>query len=503
MVSNPASCALAAAAFCGLSGPAFSVAQDGEVGPVEDGFPRESDFVETVSYPIPEGLELEVSGIAILPDGRPLVCTRRGEVYVVLDGGADDLSGARFHKFAEGLQEPLGLVADEDGWIYTAQRGEISRMRDDDGDDSMDRLEVVADDWEISGNYHEYNFGPRRAPDGSLWFTTNKPFGSEPFGSVAWRGFAMRVEDGSAVPKAAGLRSPAGLQFSPWGDLFYTDNQGEWCGASKMSLVEPGGYHGHPHGVPSCGDERWQFPLPPEHKSGILMPDFAREEAMFQLPAVWFPYDKVGRSPAGFVWDTEGHFGPFRGQCFVVDQYEALVMRVSLEQVQGHWQGAVYRFREGLACGAIRAAWGADGSLLVGETNRGWGGKGHASLGLERLRWKGNMPFEVLSTHVQPGGFELRFTLPVDVGSAAEVGSYGLKSYTYLLHSDYGSPEVEVQELEVTGAVPAADGLSVRLAVKGLREGYVHEFDLSGLRSARGLPLLHDQAYYTLIKFHR
>ena len=416
----------------------------------KDSADKESDYVEVATYPMPEDVVLEVGGIAILRDGRPIVCTRRGQVFIVSKGFTDDIEDVSYTLFADGLQEPLGLLAEPDGWIYVAQRGEVSRMRDTDGDDVMDIIETVNDDWEVSGNYHEYNFGPRRGPDGSLWITTNKPFGAEPFGQVSWRGFGLRLKDGKAIPEVAGLRSPAGLEFSPWGDLFYTDNQGEWCGASKLSLLLPGSYHGHPHGSPSCKDERWQYPYPPESPNGVPYPAFARAEPRFQMPAIWFPYEKMGRSPAGFVWDTEGRFGPFRGQCFVVDQYEAMLMRVCLEEVDGHWQGAVFRFREGLSCGAIRAAWAPDGSLLVGETNRGWGGKGHASYGLERIRWRGPTPFEVLSAHAQPDGFLLRFTQAVEKRAATDPTSYGAQSYTYLSHSSYGSPEVAVSYTHLT-----------------------------------------------------
>ena len=75
--------------------------------------------------PLPEGLVLEVGGIALLPDGRPLVCTRRGEVWIV-DGITTE--EPEFRLFAEGLHEPLGLLV-LDGWIYVTQRGELSRMR--------------------------------------------------------------------------------------------------------------------------------------------------------------------------------------------------------------------------------------------------------------------------------------------------------------------------------------------------------------------------------------
>jgi hypothetical protein len=47
-------------------------------------------------------------------------------------------------------------------------------------------------------------------------------------------------------------------------------------------------------------------------------------------------------------------------------------------------------------------------------------------------------------------------------------------------------------------ATVAADRTSVRLAIDGLQEGHVHELHAPGVRSADGLPLLHDAGYYTL-----
>ena len=44
--------------------------------------PTEDDYYRIVPLPIPEALVLEVSGITLLADGRPLVCNRRGEVFV-------------------------------------------------------------------------------------------------------------------------------------------------------------------------------------------------------------------------------------------------------------------------------------------------------------------------------------------------------------------------------------------------------------------------------------
>ncbi len=453
--------------------------------------------VETLA--LPEHVELEVGGLLARADGSILACTRRGEVWCIRDAFRAGRE-PRFVRFAQGLHEPLGLV-EHQGWIYVAQRGELSRMRDVDGDDRMDELETVCDAWSVSGNYHEYNFGPALAPDGSLWITTNKPFGDEPFGRAKWRGFALRIGlDGSMQPMCAGLRSPAGIGAAPWGDLFYTDNQGEWCGASKLAHLEPGDFHGHPWGAFSCDDPLWTFSKPGEAPNGVLMPEVAATMASFKLPAVWFPYDKMGRSPAGFVWDeSSGAFGPFAGQMFVGDQYQSSVIRVQLEKVGKRWQGACFPFRRGLSSGVVRVAWDGRGGLLCGLTDRGWGSLGNRTHGLERLTWTGETPFEIRAMHARPDGFELEFTAPVELASASEPANYQFSSYTYLLHENYGSDEVDKRELSVREARVSDDRLSVRLVVEGLREGYVHEL-ACGVAQAGGTHLVHDKAYYTLIE---
>jgi len=460
-----------------------------------------SDGYEIVTYPLPDDVVLEVGGIELLEDGRPIVCTRRGEVFVVDGAFTSDPADVRFTKFAEGLHEPLGLLR-HDGWIYTVQRSELSRMRDTNGDDRIDELETVCDAWTVSGNYHEYNFGPRLGPDGDLWITTNKPFGSEPFGRVDWRGFALRIGlDGSMQPMSCGLRSPAGLERSPWGQLFTTDNQGEWCGASKLSLLAPGSFHGHPWGLFSCEKGKWTFDVPEHPPDGLPMPEVAERMPTFQLPAVWFPYDKAGRSPSGFCWDrSEGVFGPFAGQLFVGDQYAATVMRVALEEVDGHWQGAVFPFVSGLLSGVTRVRQAPDGSLLVGMSSRGWPALGRAEYGLERIVWTGETPFAIRSMSVREDGFALSFTVPLERASALERATFTMTSYTYLLHAPYGSDETDTRELDVRPSSLTEDGYALELVVDGLRAGYVHELAIDGLTSVDGRELDDSRVFYTLVR---
>jgi hypothetical protein len=428
----------------------------------------EEDCYPVATLATPPEVVLEVGGFALLPDAQLLVCTRRGQIWRVEDAYTPDGKGARFHLWFDGLQEPLGLLAHGG---------------------------------EISGNYHEYAFGPALGGDGRMWVTLNRPFGEEPFGRAKWRGFALAIdaETGAWEVMAAGLRSPAGVEAAPWGDVFYTDNQGEWNGASKLSLVRPGSFHGHPWGIQDTKLPEWkhgEVPMPPNQ---TLMPLVRETIPSFELPAVWFPYDEMGRSPAGFVWDVEGRFGPFfQGHVFVGDQFDASLIRVTLEEVNGRWQGACYPFRMGLASGVTRVAWGHDGSLLVGMTNRGWGSRGQGTFGLQRVRWSGATPFELREMRAAPGGFELEFTRPVDPALAAEPGTWRMSSYTYELHEEYGSAKMDVRELVTEPSVVGAE--RVRLAVEGLRSGYVHEVRYEALRDADGVAPVHERAYYTLVE---
>lgn len=433
----------------------------------------------------PQDIVLEVGGMDIMPDGRPIITTRRGEVWII--EGAYDVPpfDAKFKRFAFGLHEPLG-AAWRDGALYVVQRGELTRLIDTDGDDQADRFETVSSQWGVSGNYHEFAFGPKYDGQGRTWVTLNLGFCGSLGKSIApWRGWAMIVnDDGSLVPVCGGMRSPCGLGANAAGDMFYTDNQGDWVGTNKLSHLDFGGWHGHP------GGDRWyeqtEFDAP-------------RGEQDFKPPAVWFPYGRMGQSASDILLDTtDGKFGPFTNQLFIGDQTNATLMRVFLERIDGVYQGACFPFRSGLDCGVTRMCFGKDGSMFVGMTNRGWGSLGRRPWGVQRVVYTGVMPFEIHEMRAKPDGFVLTFTKPVDPVTAGNPANYAMESFTYQRHEEYGSPEIDRQSLSISTADVATDGVSVRLRIDGLRTGYVHELALSDVQSAEGDALLHRKAYYTL-----
>src|SRR5436305_3778923 len=84
--------------------------------------PAGSPSAEAVHYrivtlPMPKDLVLEVGGLAFRPDGKLLACTRRGEVWLIHNPLADPAE-VTFTRFASGLHEALGLVAESKGTVY-------------------------------------------------------------------------------------------------------------------------------------------------------------------------------------------------------------------------------------------------------------------------------------------------------------------------------------------------------------------------------------------------
>src|SRR5690606_10832514 len=163
------------------------------------------------------------------------------------------------------------------------------------------------------------------------------------------------------------------------------------------------------------------------------------------------------------------------------------------------FEGDAIGFRSGFRSGVLPMAGAPDGSLFVGENNRGWGSAGDANEGLERLEWNGKIPFEMQTVKAMPDGFEITFTLPVDTASANDLASYSVESYTYKYHPVYGSPPVDMQSNRIKGVKVSADGLRARIIVDSLREHYIHTITLDGIRERNNFySLIHPTAYYTL-----
>ena len=105
-----------------------------------------------------------------------------------------------------------------------------------------DEFVTVCDKWGVSGDYHEFAFGPARDKAGQLLHHAQRRLRRRPPGEGrrGAAGASRSRPKGKLEPFAYGLRSPNGINFSPDGDLFYCDNQGEWVATNKMHHLKPG-----------------------------------------------------------------------------------------------------------------------------------------------------------------------------------------------------------------------------------------------------------------------
>ena len=460
---------------------------------------------------IPKDIVLGASGLAFDRDGSLMITTREGEVWRFHphsdDPFADTIKG-HWTLFADGLHEPLGIHIDQkNGDIFVIQRGELTQLIDENKDGAADFYKQINAGWGLTDNYHEYAFGPVRGKDGSFYGTLNTSLSWPKWsGSKKWdiarvhggamgrateyRGWSFRVTpQGKFEPFSAGLRSPAGIGMSPEGDIFFTDNQGDWNASSALHHIVKGRFHGHPSSL---------FDHPKFKGKDLNKTSIPEYDKLRKRPAVWFPHGAVANSPGEPTWDTtKGKFGPFAGQIFCGDQGRSNLFRIVLDKVGGEWQGSCIKFADNLESGVIRNAFAPDGAIWIGQTGRGWGSHGGKEFGLKRISWNGKtVPSEIHTVKLTKTGFNITFTKPIDKALAEKTESYDISHWGYLYHGKYGSPKVGTKK-ELTTKVKVVDAKTVEIKVN-LETSRVYQINLGKIKCADGSELGNPIAWYTL-----
>jgi glucose/arabinose dehydrogenase len=442
------------------------------------------------NFPIPKELGLLVTGMDWVSARDLAICTWPGEIWI-LENATGAPMEVRYRRFAKGLGEAFGLKV-IDGEIYVVQKMELTRVLDTDADGVSDRFECVQDGWGFSGNYHAFAFGPAADAVGNLYVAI---CGHRGWWELPYTGWCVQIpskgqSQGELLPWAGGLRSPNGIgTYGPDHDLFVTDNQGQWIGSCRLNHLQHGRYYGHPAAwpAPEAYYERPPDPAP---------------------PAVWFPRS-VSMSASGFVTIPDEGFGPFGGQLLVGEFQLGTVLRVSLEKINGEWQGTVWPWLSGFSGAVNRLAFGPDGHLYVGGAkNASWPTPATQDGALERVRFTGEIPFEIQNVRLLSDGFELQFTEALSDELDPEPDDFLIGQFRYRHTSAYGSPEIDhegqenrMTSLAVQAVILAGDRRSVRLRVNGLRAGYVTRIRVGELLSVSGKNLEHDTCYYTLNQF--
>jgi glucose/arabinose dehydrogenase len=432
----------------------------------------------------PDGAVLEVGGMGFMDDGDMVVSTRRGQVWRIENPESDNPKDAIFTLICEGLHEGLGLAV-LNNEIYVMQRSEVSKLLDLDGDQIIDEVQTITQDFGMSGNYHEFGFGLPVDREGNMYFSLNVGFWNPHWwhgkSRAPYRGWVLRLSpDGNVTPIAGGLRSPAGMGLLEDGTLLVTDNQGDWMAVCPVYAIKEGAFYGHPASL------RWYDEQPDVEPSDTQPhPEITREH-----PVLWLPY-KWSRSTGNVILDTTD--GPFKGQYLIAELTNGQILRAKFEEIDGVLQGACWLAHQRVGS-SYHIELGPDGTLYSGMTNRGWGGLAPGS-GIARIKYNGELPLEMNGAHLVEDGFEISFTKPLS--KAPDI--HGEK-YDYKYWWEYGSPKQHIEELFVENVTLAEDGYSVKVKIGNLEAGKCVMLKLSDASSTDGSPLLHTEVSYTINK---
>ncbi len=451
------------------------------------------DGYKIQSIPLPRG-SVSVLGLCHKPDGTLAICTWEGEVW--------ERKGEIWTKFAENLMEPNGIHYDpKEEVYYVAQKPELTRLVDLNKDGVCDRYECISDAFGISGEYHEYHYGPvvdslgrkyaslNLAARGEFTVPDGKPFGKGGGNmsyNAPWRGWVYRSDrKGHFQPLASGFRSPCGIGMSPQDELFITDNQGDWVADCALYHVREGNFYGHPASLPA---------RPDFSKDKVLSLSAKDFEKIRTPPAVWLIRETIANSPGSPIWDTtEGKFGPFEGQMFIGDQRQSNYFRSGVEKVNGEYQGWCVDFLRGLDSGPVKMSFDGKGRLWSAQVGRGWFSKGGKRTAIQYVDWDGKTtPFAIHSASLTKTGFEVKFTQRIGRKTTPKITSW---SYHY--YSTYGSPPIDPKELKIKNYQLSKDRKTVTFDVP-LQPGKVYAIEFSEQKNTEAKLLDYSTIYYSL-----
>ncbi|RMF44554.1 MAG: hypothetical protein D6753_02325 [Planctomycetota bacterium] len=447
-----------------------------------------------VQLPLPR-TEMPIS-FAWNPRGEMFMGSLKGRVFRLQDEDGDGLWDG-YQPISDNIPTPYGLWADENA-IDVLAKFALLRMRPAPPAELWD-ARVVADGWGYTSDYHDWAVGLERDADGNYYIALPCQQDDRRPEQAYLRGHALKLVPRFASADAhrlyriesiaAGLRFPMGLVLTRSGDLFATDNQGNYNPFNELNHLRPG--------------LRYGFINKLENKPGFAPPE---EPPAINLPHPWT------RSVNGVCQLVDpqhpddpaaSRFGPFEGHLIGCEMNGRALIRMSLQRVGDTYQGAAYLFSrqpdgdEPTFEGPIVCEVAPDGDLYVGNLHdSGWGGGANTG-SIVRLTPAGPLPVGIAEVTATRNGFQILFTQPLDRGAAAHSSAYQIRSYRRISTPAYGGDDQDERTEMVDGVEVADDGRRVLLQLPGWRPGFVYEINIGPIGSG-GTELFPSQAHYTL-----
>lgn len=352
-------------------------------------------------------------------NGDCYVATVHGDVWKVTGIDAE-LKAVKWHRFATGLYQPLGLrvVKDE---VYVLGRDQITRLHDKNGDGEADFYEAFNNDIMIGGGGHSYATCLETDPAGNFYFIRCAE--GTPHGGVVLKVSA----DGSNLSVVAtGFRNPNGLGVGPNGVITAADQQGTWVPETRLDVIRPGGFYG----------------FMPSHKRKVA-------PTTYDPPLVWIPR-VLDNSAGGQVWVPKGKWGTLGGELLHFSYGRCTMMHIVRDGANGGAVPLPGRFLSGACRGRFNPK---DGHLYVTGL-LGWQTAAIHDGCLQRVRYTGEPIRQAIGMEIHANGIRLTFSTPLDKKIAEDIDNWSAEQWNYRWTAAYGSKDWSVQDPNKQGRDP-------------------------------------------------
>ena len=417
--------------------------------------------------------------VTLNPNRTNSLVDRKGKLYKV--SGlltAKSRKDVKVRLLYDRLYEPVGIAVVV-GKIYIGEKHRIIRLDDKNNDGVFTDKEITPLVTGLSiENFHTYTVGFEKILRNNKLFlvgnftTTIRSGGSRlpntqknkkvKRGSTFTLGPITGKETAQSIRLdyiAGGYRTPNGIYVDNNSDIYVTDNEGIFNPVHKFLKLKQGSFYGH-------FLEKVKGSTLTAFQPEVL--DTIAGAPGLQTPAtVYIPKSikstKIARSPSQPVniSKLKGEAAVYNGQFFVPDLTTGTLFRVSLEEINGHTQGVLFRHssgasnkngEDGFFAGPNRIIQGKDNHYYIGGIGAGRLWQFYNDYGLQRLKLKEKLPQnfnEIVNVKLVKNGFELEFLRDISDIEFNEK-SFVVKQWTYIPSFRYGGAPVGEHKIKIT-----------------------------------------------------
>jgi mono/diheme cytochrome c family protein len=455
---------------------------------------------------LPLPVTIMPTGLTWRPDGRLVFSSLRGEVYEAVDTDKDGIED-KLRLVADGLPAPYGVHA---GRGYVDVSAKYGLLRVEGCGPTGGRVAVIASGWGYTSDYHDWAVGLPQNERGEYFLGIPCQQDRRSPAAARFHGAVLRLVPRKPTaddprlfrlePTSAGHRFPMGLALDRDGELFVTDNQGNYNPFNELNHVRPGAHFGFINTL-----DRGK-PVPPLTPPAIDIPH-PWTRSVNGICFLYTPRDRGSRVEDRGSKERDPRssvFGPLEGHLIGCEYDTRRLIRMTLQRVGDTFQGAAYPLSippaepgKG-AQGPLVCAVSPRGELYVGSIrDSGWGAGNNVGE-IVRVRVEPDkLPCGITEVRATRDGFVIDFFRPVERERAGQAASYAVESYRREATPAYGGPDRDRRTEKVIAVTVAEGGRRVTLRLAELRPGFVYEFRLRNLALGKG-EFHPAEAYYTL-----